>query len=133
MSCLRALRAAHTCVWPPPVPHPCRGPSSPSCSDLLFIFCCVSSISSVLIFWVLCSLSFLPCGGKLKRGGRAPGVECLWVRMAPPPASRDAGPVRSWAGLAGVRESPGTGWQGGLVNGVQGCQRHGPRCHGRLA
>ena len=32
---LHARRAVCTCVWPPPMLHPCRGPSSPGCLDPL--------------------------------------------------------------------------------------------------
>lgn len=49
---------------------------------------------------------------KAQREGGALGVERLWVLTAPPPASRDAGPVPSWAGLAGVRDSLDTGTSG---------------------
>lgn len=107
------------------------GLSSPGCWVPSSSSAAFSSASSVLVCSVLCSLSFLPCGGEL-REGEALGVERLWVLMAPPPASRDAGPVPSWAGLAGVRDSPGTGTSGagGLVNAVQGCQRHSPRRSG---
>lgn len=110
------------------------GPSSPGCLRPLLSSAGFSIASSVLVSWVPCSLSFLPCGGEL-REGEARGVERLWVLMAPPPASRDAGPVLSWEGLAGVRDSPGTGTggAGGLVNAVQGCQRHSPRCSGHSA
>lgn len=127
MSLLRVQRAAHACAWPPAIVHPRRGcpPQAawvPSSSSAAF-----SSASSVLVSWVLCSLSFLPCGGEL-REGEALGVERLWVLMAPPPASRDAGPMPSWAGLVGVRDSPGTSTSGagGLVNAVQGCQETQP-------
>lgn len=115
-----------TCIAHPRRGCPPQAACVPSLSSPAF-----SSASSVLVSWVLCSLSFLPCGGEL-REGEALGVEHLWVLMAPPPASRDAGPVPSWAGLAGVRDSPGTGTSGagGLVNAVQGCQRHSPRRSG---